>query len=117
MTYFLLRNHNLLPKNELHLSLWVSSLQGWAESKNPPATVARARDPWKLSRFSYHQLPKPWIFVGALQFHLDLQKEPKIVALYPKIESVGSTGSIILAILEVQSPSRPTFWVAVKEFD
>ena len=29
-------------------------------------------------------------------------KEPKIMALYPKIESIGSTGSIILAILEVQ---------------
>ena len=29
-------------------------------------------------------------------------KEHKIVTLYPKIESIGSTGSIILAILEVQ---------------
>ena len=29
-------------------------------------------------------------------------KEPKIMAQYPKIESIGSIGSIILAILEVQ---------------
>ena len=29
-------------------------------------------------------------------------KEPKITAQYPKIESIGSMGSIILAILEVQ---------------
>ena len=29
-------------------------------------------------------------------------KEPKIIAQYPKIESKGSIGSIILAILEVQ---------------
>ena len=29
-------------------------------------------------------------------------KEPKIMAKYPKIESIGSIGSIILAILEVQ---------------
>ena len=27
---------------------------------------------------------------------------PKIIAQYPKIESIGSIGSIILAILEVQ---------------
>ena len=31
-----------------------------------------------------------------------IPKEPKIMALYPKMESMGSTGSIILAILEVQ---------------
>ena len=29
-------------------------------------------------------------------------KEPKIMAQYPKIESTGSIGSIMLAILEVQ---------------
>ena len=29
-------------------------------------------------------------------------KEPKIMAQYPKIESTGNIGSIILAILEVQ---------------
>ena len=29
-------------------------------------------------------------------------KEPKIMAQYSKIESIGSVGSIILAILEVQ---------------
>ena len=29
-------------------------------------------------------------------------KEPKIMDQYPKIETIGSTGSIILAILEVQ---------------
>ena len=29
-------------------------------------------------------------------------KVPKIMAQYPKIESMGSIGSIILAILEVQ---------------
>ena len=29
-------------------------------------------------------------------------KEPKIMAQYPKIESMGSIGSIILAILQVQ---------------
>ena len=29
-------------------------------------------------------------------------KEPNIMAQYPKIESVGSVGSILLAILEVQ---------------
>ena len=29
-------------------------------------------------------------------------KEPKIMAQYPQIETVGSIGSIILAILEVQ---------------
>ena len=29
-------------------------------------------------------------------------KEPNIMAQYPKIESIGSIGSIVLAILEVQ---------------
>ena len=33
-------------------------------------------------------------------------KEPKIMALYPKIESIGSIGSIILAILEAQVSSE-----------
>ena len=32
-------------------------------------------------------------------------KEPKIMTLYPKIESIGSIGSNILAILEVQVAS------------
>ena len=29
-------------------------------------------------------------------------KEPKIMALYPKIESISSIGSMILAVLEIQ---------------
>ena len=41
-------------------------------------------------------------FCGCPYNHLDLQKVPKIMAQYPKIESRGSLGSIILAILEVQ---------------
>ena len=35
-------------------------------------------------------------------------KESKIMAQYPKIESIGSTGSVILAILEVQVSSMLT---------
>ena len=33
-------------------------------------------------------------------------KEPKMMAQYPKIKSIGSTGSIVLAILEVQEIHR-----------
>ena len=40
-------------------------------------------------------------------------KEPKIMARYPKMESIGSTGSIILAILEVQVNNRLLFWGTV----
>ena len=40
-------------------------------------------------------------------------KEPKIMAQYPKIESRGSIGSIILGPLEVQVALRVSLWVGV----
>ena len=49
-------------------------------------------------------LPKGTTFepLGKPKLHLPgAPKEPKIMAKYPKIESIGSIGSITLAILEV----------------
>ena len=42
-------------------------------------------------------------------------KEPKIMAQYPKIESIGSIGSIILTILEVQEEGNRLAWPSHRE--
>ena len=64
-------------------SLSVRSQQLGAELQDQPAL------PNYPIRDSEYHLPGP-------------PKEPKIMAQYPKIETIGSIGSIVLAILEVQ---------------
>ena len=66
--------------------IWVAS--GCASSR-----IARRRTAKKL---------KAWHLGGRSILLPGPPKEPKIISIYPKRESIGSTGSITLAILEVQ---------------
>ena len=52
MTYFLLRDYNILPKKELHWSPWVPTMM--TEAPAPPAQARHSGPSWGAFRVAGH---------------------------------------------------------------